>query len=525
MDERIEGLRMLGVSQIIHDFVPEASVEQGPHDDVFRQLAFRAGRDDGLAVDCDSLAGHRAFRAACVVALNDHFHRQVEFLGKGKIPRIVCRNGHHRSRSISAQDVVRDPDWDLLLGEGMRSVAPREHSGLARIGASVGPLEVALPLDLLLILLNRLLVVRGGQRREQWMLGRHDDVGDAHDRVRSRREHLDAGIALRHGELYLRADAPPDPRRLRRDGPLWPSEAGQARLQLVGGQAHDGVASALAKPVDDLLVREHGAKCGAPVDERLLLAREAPVEELQEDPLRPAHVVRVGRGDLAIPVVAEAEALQLLLEVGDVLARGHGRVRPGVDGMLLCGQAEGVPPHGMQHVVVPHPPVARHDVAGGVALWMAHVQAGAGWIGEHVQHVLLVLALSPNCAKQLLLLPHRLPLRLHLRVVVSAAAAHFCLARARRHAPPTPASTTLGHRRQRTNAAAHKRRGLRSPHGSEAQETSTGRRGRPHGATTTKRHGSKSGEHTLTPKYNSEAAALARQRIRELGHFGVWSRP
>ena len=73
-------------------------------------------------------------------------------------------------------------------------------------------------------------------------------------------------------------------------------------------------------PSIDLFVGEHGAELGAPVDRDLGLVGEPALEQLQEDPLRPAEVVGIGGVDLARPVVAEAEHLELAAEGGDVLA-------------------------------------------------------------------------------------------------------------------------------------------------------------------------------------------------------------
>ena len=51
----------------------------------------------------------------------------------------------------------------------------------------------------------------------------------------------------------------------------------------------------------------------------LLLGVEPRVVNLQEDPLRPAEVLDVGRRQLAAPIVGEAERLQLPAERCDVL--------------------------------------------------------------------------------------------------------------------------------------------------------------------------------------------------------------
>ena len=45
----------------------------------------------------------------------------------------------------------------------------------------------------------------------------------------------------------------------------------------------------------------------------------------------------------------------------------------GCDGVLLCGQAKRVPPHGMQHVQTSHPLVSCDDVRGRIPLRMADV--------------------------------------------------------------------------------------------------------------------------------------------------------
>ena len=152
---------------------------------------------------------------------------------------------------------------------------------------------------------------------------------------------------------------------------------------------------------------------------------------LQEDPLRPLEVVRVGGIDLAVPVVAEAEHLDLPAEGVDVLLRGDARVRAGLDGVLLGGQAEGVPAHRVQDVEAAHALVAGQDVGGGVAFGMADVQAGAAGVGEHVEDVELRLVRTGPVrrAEGLVRLPELLPARLDRRGVVSSAWSAACVGR------------------------------------------------------------------------------------------------
>jgi hypothetical protein len=49
--------------------------------------------------------------------------------------------------------------------------------------------------------------------------------------------------------------------------------------------------------------------------------------------------------------------------------------------------AEGVPPHGVQHVESAHALVAGHDIADGVVAHMPHVDF-AGRIGKHFQQII-----------------------------------------------------------------------------------------------------------------------------------------
>ena len=53
-----------------------------------------------------------------------------------------------------------------------------------------------------------------------------------------------------------------------------------------------------------------------------------------------------------------------------------------LDGVVLRGQAEGVIPHGEEHIVAVHAALAGHHVHGGVGPGVAHMQALSGGIGE-----------------------------------------------------------------------------------------------------------------------------------------------
>ena len=116
------------------------------------------------------------------------------------------------------------------------------------------------------------------------------------------------------------------------------------------------------------------------------------VEDLQEDPLRPAVVVDVGGGDAAARVVPEPERPELPAHVGDVRLGGDTRVLAGLHRVLLGGEPERVVAHRVQHVVAAHAHEAREHVGADVAERVPDVEPGAARVREHVEHVELAAA-------------------------------------------------------------------------------------------------------------------------------------
>ena len=105
-------------------------------------------------------------------------------------------------------------------------------------------------------------------------------------------------------------------------------------------------------------------------------------------------------------------------ERGDVLPRLDRRVRVRADRVLLRGQAEGVPAHRVEHVEALHARVARDDVGRRVALGVAHVEARARRVREHVEDVFLPAAGRARRREDAELGPAALPARLDLGVIV-----------------------------------------------------------------------------------------------------------
>ena len=145
--------------------------------------------------------------------------------------------------------------------------------------------------------------------------------------------------------------------------------------------------AALALAADHLLVGEHGLAGRAPVDRRRALLGQAVLEELHEEPLRPAIVRGVGRGHLVPPGDAHAEALHLLPEAGDVVRDECHRVDVLLQGEVLAVDAEGVVAEGLEHVEAAHRLEAAVDIDAGEGEDVADVQSFRRRIGEHHQVV------------------------------------------------------------------------------------------------------------------------------------------
>ena len=110
--------------------------------------------------------------------------------------------------------------------------------------------------------------------------------------------------------------------------------------------------------------------------------------------------------------------MELALEALHIVL-GHD---PGVDVILdrvvLRGQAEGVPAHGVEHVIALHPALPGHDVQGGVGSGMAYVEPLSRGIGEFHQGIVFGFRVIVRGLEGLLLVPDRLPFLFHLMVVV-----------------------------------------------------------------------------------------------------------
>ncbi|MND77976.1 hypothetical protein D3C80_696800 [compost metagenome] len=334
--------------------------------------------------------------------------RQVVLVGELEVALVVGRHGHYRAIAVVHQHVVGDPYRQLLAGQ---RVLDEQRSGqaLLLLGGDVGFGDAAAlafvdeGLQLGGLVGGQLLHREAGQR----VFGGDGHIGGAQQGVGAGGEDLqravlaDAGLVV--GEADFHAAGLADPVALHGLDLFRPAvqvvEATQEFIR-VGGDlevVHRDLAllhqraGAPATAVDDLLVGEDRLVRRVPVDGTVLAVDHALLEQPGEQPLFPAVVIGLAGGDFARPVDGQAQAVELGLHVGDVLVGPLG----GRDVVLHRGvfrrHAEGVPAHGLQHVLALHALVAGDHVADGVVAHVAHVQLAAR-VGEHRQAIEGVLA-------------------------------------------------------------------------------------------------------------------------------------
>src|SRR5207237_3283502 len=164
----------------------------------------------------------------------------------------------------------------------------------------------------------------------------------------------------------------------------------------------------------------------------LYLRIEPVIYNLKKNPLRQIEITRIGGVDLALPIVGKTDPFQLRFKLGDVLARGDGRMLAALDRVLFGRQTERVPAHGMQDIKPAHSLVTRDDVGRGVTFRMPDMQTGAARIRKHIKHVefrftrIEIFLARARRVKNLALVPDRLPLGLDLieRIWFAAGTAH-----------------------------------------------------------------------------------------------------
>ena len=408
----------------------------------------RIHRESGEArrVDDTAAVGAREGTLAKrgIVALaragDDARDREVVQPRELEVALIVPRHSHDRPRAVLHQHVVGNPDRHRLAARRIARVRAGEDATLllGRLAAH----QVLFP-RARHVLAHGLALLVARDRRDEWVLRGEHEVRGAVDRVRARREHGDLDCARRqlvrstgrhrraagerrhvlHGEHEVRPLGLADPVALGALGalrPIEPVEVGEQPAGVVGDPEEpllqDALlhhrAAPLARAGDHLLVGKHGLVEWAPVDGRLLLVREPPFEELQEDPLRPLVVAGVRRRELVPPVHHQAGALELPAEVGDVARNQLGRVDADLDREVLGVDAEGVVADRLEDCVPLQPLESSMDVVAREREEVAHVEPLRTRVREHHQCVVRPLARGQVGLVGARALPVRLPLLL-----------------------------------------------------------------------------------------------------------------
>ena len=428
--------------EIGHDGSLTLGVLTAAHASVLAGLDERAlGSVSAIPVDGLGMEGIDALAAgldgsAIVIVQDDRHDRQVVLTGKLKVALVAAGNGHDGAGAVVGNDIIGNPHGNLLAVDGVHHVAARK--GTVLLEGALGTLDGRDMLGVLDDLSDGLLVLRALDELVQTsVLGSQDKEGDAKEGVGTRGEDGDLAlvaldglaILVAQGKVDLGALGAADPVGLHLLDALGPAgELLQVVEQLLGVLGDLEVpllkvallglgAAAPALTLGDLLVGQNGLAGGAPVDRVLLAVDQALFPHLLKDPLTPAVVVGAAGLDHAIQIVGEAHALHRGKRLVHVLIRPGGSLRVVLDGGVLGRQAEGVKADGVQHVKAAHAGLTGHGIADGIVARVAHVQVTRR-IREHLEHILLGLAVVGVDGKEVRVLPGLHPLGLNgLRVV------------------------------------------------------------------------------------------------------------
>jgi hypothetical protein len=141
----------------------------------------------------------------------------------------------------------------------------------------------------------------------------------------------------------------------------------------------------LARTSDHLLVGQHRLARRAPVDGGLLPLHQAGFEQLKEDPLRPAIVIRIGGVDRVGPIEHAPDPSELSCEVRDIPRDQVHGMDVDLEREVLGMDPEGVEPDGLEDGPPPQPMVAAMHIRTGEGIDVPHMEALGGGIGEHHQ--------------------------------------------------------------------------------------------------------------------------------------------
>ena len=135
----------------------------------------------------------------------------AEVFGELVIAIVVGRHGQDSAGAIAHHDVVRDPDGDLLLVDGVNGVAAGEDTGL--LLGEFGTLEIGLGGAGLFVFLNLHFLAGSGDLVDERMLGCEHHVGGTKERVGTRGEN--GPLLSYEGEVDFSAVGETEPGKVR----------------------------------------------------------------------------------------------------------------------------------------------------------------------------------------------------------------------------------------------------------------------------------------------------------------------
>src|SRR5215208_6332335 len=377
---------------------------------------------------------HRAFAGVCLfeifaVPIRRSYNGpdlDTVLLCELEVSLVMGWDGHDRASTVAHQDVVGDVDGDLFSVGRVDHVSPCKYTGL--FPRHIGAVDLAHPCGPLDVGADLFGLLRGRYLLDRRVLRAHNEERGAEECVRAGGEDLDRTVAF-DLEADLGAFGAPDPVPLQRLDPLGPVYLREVQ-QLLGvvGDLEEPLRqvlldnrrpAALAPPVwtYDLLPRQRRVVPGAPVDRSFCAVRQSLLEELHEEPLVPAVVLRVAGHDLGVEVEHRAHLPELAAHALDVRVGPFAGLYAPLDRGVLGGQPEGVEAYREEHPEAVHPHKARSGVRGRHRVPVPDVQITTR-VREHRERVVLGLALVLVGLVQAALGPPLLPAAFEIRGVV-----------------------------------------------------------------------------------------------------------
>ena len=114
---------------------------------------------------------------------------------------------------------------------------------------------------------------------------------------------------------------------------------------------HNLAAATLADSVYDLFICKHAFAGGAPVYIHFFFIGKSVLEELNENPLSPLIIIRIGSVDFTAPIKGNAERLNLLFKAGNILLCNYFGINVVFDCVVLGRKSESVPADRIKTIV------------------------------------------------------------------------------------------------------------------------------------------------------------------------------